>query len=1246
MGENSSQVAAPDRAAGARIHLELRYGSARSRLYAVPEAGFLIGTVPGCDLRLPGVDLPPVICLIGPHSDGIGMRRLVPTQPILINGQATAQANLVDGDRVTVGPAELVVHIKDLATSVGQDESTELATRAAEIEIQTRELERSQVLLDEQAKELETDRILWYTRREAMEREAKQLRAELSSLQVLREDLRLREEAVKHERNELSRQSVELDQQRLQQSQELSRLKTELEAQRVSLISQQQELETARQELSGVRQQVYDRYRERRDRLAGLEEAVRKAAANVQEQKRVLTADLKQAAQHRQEDDQHRLAVEARKLAVEQARQELDEAGQKFEEHRQQEEQRLQEHSAELQESDRQLVEERNVLDQQQAQYRADLVRLDRWASTLEERQKQQQVRAQEIDSRYADLQRDSRELETQALGILDWETQLGSQAEQASRQAADLQVQADDLAKKASAQEAQELVLAALRNRLERLQEDLDREELALLQQRARQSQIESELQTRTLDLDKQKTDLANQQNSLEAEQAHLEESRSQIDKEAAQVRHQREQLALEQERIRQCSTELDALARQQAEQAPELEARFAELAETQERLQADRQNLRDREAALAQAETARDTLQEQLRRRSAELAERQRGVADKEKELAELSAKLEVGQVETQTRVASVEHLRIELDRREAILNRQVQRLKQTGKALAGARKSWNQQQRDEVIQHREAEAAIALVRAEWESLRQEATELERQLPQWESLAKLTEESLTQARERIQGHLAEISAYVKESQHDLEAWRSQAQAEGEQVRQRGQALQQTREEHRLAVVAFRQQLVDWQSQVAGMRQALSQDQSRLERQQAEVDARARLVDVTSEQLALKAEQLQAQERDVSERRTVMEQHLADMREWYRRKLRELTERFTGRSRHPTLEASEAEPPATPAILTMTPEVAPGDRRLGEVLRELELVDADTLEVLLVEARKQRQSLRQVLLQSGYLTLYQLALIEAGNIDGLVLGPVRVLDRLQASAHETVYRVFDPRRTGEDGYALLRHLAEAEMHDAVHPDEFRQRFGAALAVRHPHVSATREILEINGRPAVLVEWVSGLVATEWPALASAPGVWYRLVSQAALGLATLHEAGLVHGHLHPSLIVLTANGIVKIGGVGEPPWLAGAEVVPAFEGEDGIQSDLAALGLIAAGWAGPTIPRRKSGKRKTLDPLQKILQRLQSESAEDRYASAGALLEDLERLGETIPANPEAWDRLLHFVRENGDDKGLKQSA
>jgi hypothetical protein len=320
---------------------------------------------------------------------------------------------------------------------------------------------------------------------------------------------------------------------------------------------------------------------------------------------------------------------------------------------------------------------------------------------------------------------------------------------------------------------------------------------------------------------------------------------------------------------------------------------------------------------------------------------------------------------------------------------------------------------------------------------------------------------------------------------------------------------------------------------------------------------------------------------------------------------------------------------------LQLADELDPGDRQLGDLLRSLELVDVDTLQALLMEARRQRRSLRQVLLSGReegipLLTLYQMALIEAGNLDGLVLGPMRVVDRLLVTPRETVYRVFDPSRGGP---ALLRHLAEAEMHDAVHPDEFRQRFGAAAAIQHPNVAATHEVLEINGRPAVVQEWLTGLPATDWPSSASVPGVWFRLMTQAALGVHTAHQAGLVHGRLSLRNVVLTNEGIVKISGFGDPAWLAGLDTEP------GASADIMALGELGNAWASLG-PRRKNGK--TIKPLPNMLQTLlkclQPES-NDPYTSAEELLNDLERAGATLPDAADAWSQLLDHVRANGSE-------
>src|SRR5262249_31783743 len=150
------------------------------------------------------------------------------------------------------------------------------------------------------------------------------------------------------------------------------------------------------------------------------------------------------------------------------------------------------------------------------------------------------------------------------------------------------------------------------------------------------------------------------------------------------------------------------------------------------------------------------------------------------------------------------------------------------------------------------------------------------------------------------------------------------------------------------------------------------------------------------------------------------------------------------------------------------------------------------------------------------------------------------LVDRLKATPLEAVYRVFDPRSNQE---AVLRHLTEAALRKSDRAEEFRQGFSRAASLRHPSVAATWEVLEFAGRPAVLQEYISGVPSSDGPALAAAPGVWYRLVSQAAFALQAVHQVSQVHAHLDACHIVLTTEGIVKVCGFGEPRWLWPAHV-------------------------------------------------------------------------------------------------------
>ena len=121
----------------------------------------------------------------------------------------------------------------------------------------------------------------------------------------------------------------------------------------------------------------------------------------------------------------------------------------------------------------------------------------------------------------------------------------------------------------------------------------------------------------------------------------------------------------------------------------------------------------------------------------------------------------------------------------------------------------------------------------------------------------------------------------------------------------------------------------------------------------------------------------------------------------------------------------------------------------------------------------------------------------------------------------------------------------------------------------------------------------------------------------------------------------------MKLIGIGEPPWI---HAPGATEGS--IEGDLRALGQVAAGMA-RAAGRRKGAKVKPFpQELQDILRGLGSPLEENdvpsaMYLSAAVLLEDLDRAALTVPADTQAWDKLLAHVGENAADSGqIRRSA
>src|SRR5207249_530164 len=52
------------------------------------------------------------VCLIARRPGGVSLRKLAPTQAVLVNGRPVTGAGLSHGDRIALASVELVVHIQ------------------------------------------------------------------------------------------------------------------------------------------------------------------------------------------------------------------------------------------------------------------------------------------------------------------------------------------------------------------------------------------------------------------------------------------------------------------------------------------------------------------------------------------------------------------------------------------------------------------------------------------------------------------------------------------------------------------------------------------------------------------------------------------------------------------------------------------------------------------------------------------------------------------------------------------------------------------------------------------------------------------------------------------------------------------------------------------------------------------------------------------------------------------------------
>lgn len=249
-------------------------------------------------------------------------------------------------------------------------------------------------------------------------------------------------------------------------------------------------------------------------------------------------------------------------------------------------------------------------------------------------------------------------------------------------------------------------------------------------------------------------------------------------------------------------------------------------------------------------------------------------------------------------------------------------------------------------------------------------------------------------------------------------------------------------------------------------------------------------------------------------------------------------------------------------------------------------------------------------------------------------LGEYRLEDVLGEGGMGTVYRAIHTRL----GRAVALKLLTARRR--LDPDaaaRFEREMRAIGALRHPNIVQPTYADEIDGVPFLVMELLEGRdlarLVVERGKLPVPDAC--EATRQAALGLQHAHEHGLVHRDVKPSNLMLTPDGTVKLLDLGlartaeseEAPDPAGATVVQLADltatdmqvgtakymaPEQGTapdkvdaRADVYALGrtLCFLLTGSPELPAAGA----VPGGLVKILQRLQAEKPEDRFASAEA---------------------------------------
>jgi hypothetical protein len=181
-----------------------------------------------------------------------------------------------------------------------------------------------------------------------------------------------------------------------------------------------------------------------------------------------------------------------------------------------------------------------------------------------------------------------------------------------------------------------------------------------------------------------------------------------------------------------------------------------------------------------------------------------------------------------------------------------------------------------------------------------------------------------------------------------------------------------------------------------------------------------------------------------------------------------------------------------------------------------------------------------------------------------------------------------------------------------------------AAGVVHPNLVAVYDGGSLGGRLCIVTEAPASRLA-DYPAAVDA-GELRRLANDFVWGLRAAHDAGLVHGALDDTALMIDDDGVGKVADVGL--YAAVAEVLPrtrlTIDGPLSPSTDGDLRALAAA------LTKRANGHDDALEPVRRALSVVPTERYESAGAMAAALDEDSPPSGPSIPPRPDARTQTL----------------